>query len=198
MNKSQSKYDTNFTARGLLIDEFIALLPLLKSDNFDEAITKEIEENNLIKIDTKSGRKRAIAEIKRRAKLVSNDFWSFFSAASLNEKKIMLFYLCLRAYPIVFDIHFEVAVKKFKTGNQLTDYDIQMKLDEIASKDEHVANWSDSTLKKINTQYRTVLKESGLLKNESLKKSEIHNSYFWRFFKDRGENWFLYACFIND
>ena len=57
------KYDANFTAGGLLFNEFIALEVLLLSENFEEGVAIEEEQNNVIGIATNSARKRIISEI---------------------------------------------------------------------------------------------------------------------------------------
>lgn len=72
------KYDTNFTAGGLLFNEFIALEVLLLSENFEQRISIEEEQNNVMGIATNSARKRIISEIKRRYSLAPDDFWSHF------------------------------------------------------------------------------------------------------------------------
>jgi hypothetical protein len=104
----------------------------------------------------------------------------------------------LKTYPLVLDIHLEVALKKFKTGNTLNAYDIQMRLDEISSKDDFVSSWSESTLEKINVQYRKAIKDAGLFDGNNLVKPVGIISSFWKYFEDINESWFLSACFINN
>ena len=70
----------------------------------------------------------------------------------------------MKTYPVVLDLHFEVTIKKFKSGNKLDAYDLQMRLDELASNDEDIAKWSESTFNKINVQYRKALKDAGFQK----------------------------------
>ena len=195
--KIKSKYDANFTAGGILFNEFTALENMLLSENFEKRITIEEEQNNVIGIATNSARKRIISEIKRRYNVVPNDFWIHFFEWNENEQKLALFYLCLKTYPLIFDIHFEVTLKKFKVGNPIDAYDIQMQIDEIASSDEDVATWSDSTYKKINVQYRKALKDVGLWNGERLIKTTNEGSLFWNYFEDHQEAWFLSACFKN-
>ena len=72
------KYDANFTAGGLLFNEFITLEALLLSENFEEGVAIEEEQNNVIGIATNSARKRIISEIKRRYHLAPDHFWSHF------------------------------------------------------------------------------------------------------------------------
>ena len=197
MLENKTKYDANFTAGGLLLNEFTAIQPIIMTNDFDELIKVEVEENKLIGIKTRSARERIIAEIKRRHQNSSKNFWDNFYNWNVKEQKLALFYLCLKTYPLIFDIHFEVTLKKFKIGAELKDYDIQMRLDEIASVDDYVAGWSESTFRKINVQYRKVLRDAGLYKGLKLSKSSIYNPDFWKFFTDNKEQWFLDACFIK-
>ena len=157
----------------------------------------EEEQNNVMGVATKSARKRIISEIIRRNSFAQNNFWNHFFDWNENEQKLALFYLCLKAYSLIFGIHFEVSLKKFKVGSNLDAYDIQMRLDEIASFDDTVAEWSDSTLKKLNVQYRKALKDVGLYDGETLYKPLNIGSIFWSYFEEINEAWFLEACFMN-
>lgn len=191
-----TKYDANFTAGGLLFTEFKSLESIMLSDDFIEQIKIEEDENNLMAVATNSARKRIISEIKRRYDKVSLEFWKEFFKWNENEQKLATFYLCLKTYPIVFDLHFQVTINKQKLGTELTDYDIQMRLDELSSTSEDVENWSVTTIKKINTQYRTAIKDAGLYTKKKLHKPININPIFWSYFKENDESWFLEACFI--
>lgn len=193
---NKTKYDANFTAGGLLFTEFKALENILLSPDFIELIKIEEVENNAISVATNSARKRIISEIKRRNDNVSKEFWNQFFQWNDYEQKLALFYLCLKTYPIVFDLHFQVTVKKQKLGMELAEYDIQMRLDELSSTSADVENWSETTIKKINTRYRKALKEAGLYNRRIVHKPENVNQLFWAYFKENDEIWFLDACFI--
>jgi hypothetical protein len=194
---NSNKYDANFTAGGIFHNEFCALKEILLSENFNELIKLEVEQNNKIGIATNSARARIIREIKRRYNNVPFNFWTNFFSWNVNEQKLSLLYLCLKTYPLISDIHFEVVVKKYKTGQKLEAYDIQMRMDEISSFDNDVANWSPLTLKKINVHYRKALKDAGLYDGKLLLKESKASSSFWDYFKKNNESWFLEACFIN-
>ncbi len=98
----------------------------------------------------------------------------------------------------ILDIHIEVALKKFRTGNSLNAYDVQMRLDEIASKDEFVAKWSNQTLDKLNVQYRKAIKDVGIYDGLNLIIPHRISSTFWQYFEDIDESWFLTACFLKN
>lgn len=191
-------YDANFTAGGLLFNEFKALENILLGNDFDLKIQQEEEGNSVIGIATMSARKRIIAEIKRRHSMAPIGFWNYFFQWSQQEMKFGLLYLCFKTYPLVLDIHIEVALKKFKTGNTMTPYDVQMRMDEIASKDDYVSQWSNSTLEKINVQYRKAIKDVGLYDGSNLIRPLKISSTFWQYFEDIHEGWFLTACFIKN
>ena len=71
-----------------------------------------------------------------------------------------------------------------------------MRLDELASISVDVENWSETTVKKINTQYRTAIKDAGLYTKKRLHQPVDIPSRFWTYFKENDESWFLEACFI--
>ena len=198
MSNNKTKYDANFTAGGLLFNEFKALEDVLVSEGFENLIKTEEEENNHIGIATNSARKRIISEIKRRYKVAPSGFWSHFFNWSEDEQKLALFYLCLKAYPLIMDIHIDVVLKKYRIGAKLNAYDIQMRFEEIMSYDEEVASWSMLTFKKLNVQYRKALRDAGLYDaHKILKKPLKVSNQFWDYFKEINENWFLEACFMN-
>jgi hypothetical protein len=198
MKKQVKTYDANFTAGGLLLNEFKALEGMLLGGSFGEDIKKEVENNSVIGITTMSARKRIISEINRRYSVAPIGFWDYFFHWNEQEKTFGLLYLCLKTYPIVMDIHIEVAIKKFVTGNIMNTYDIQMRLDEIASKDEHVSKWSNITLEKINIQYRKVIKDAGLYDGKNLITPLKISPSFWQYFEKINQKWFITACFIKN
>jgi hypothetical protein len=195
MKKKIKAYDANFTAGGLLLNEFRALEGMLLGDSFVKEIELEEKSNSVIGITTMSARKRIISEIKRRNSLAPIGFWNHFFQWDQLEMKFGLLYLCFKTYPLIMDIHIEVALKKFKTGNTMNAYDVQMRIDEIASKYDHVSQWSNSTLEKINVQYRKALKDVGLYDGSNLIRPLKISSTFWRYFEEINEGWFITACF---
>lgn len=195
--KTKSKYDANFTAGGILYQEFLALSGMLLEENFKELLNVEAKENKFIGIAIESSRKRIIAEIKRRYEKAPNNFWINFLKWNEAEQKLGLFYLCLKSYPMVLDVHLEVVVKKFRLGLPLNEYDIQMRFDEIASQNDDVGNWADITMYKLNIQIRKALKDTNLYDGKTLHKPNQIGSAFLDYFKENSELWFLEACFID-
>jgi len=195
MELNRKKYDANFTAGGLLFREFNSIASILTSNNFIDQIHEESKLNLFLGIQTESARKRVISEIKRRYEIVDESFWKWFSNIREKEQKLALFYVCLKTYSIVLDLHLEVAVKKYRTGSNLDSYSIQMRIHELAATNEEMGDWSTSTLDKINSQYRTTLKDCGLLNGETLIPQSNISDLFWGYFEDIEQGWFKEMCF---
>lgn len=195
MTINKKKYDANFTAAGLLYSEIIAIKDILLSDNFDDRLKEEAKENKLLKIPTQAARKRIILEIRRRQKNTPPDFWNMFFEWNEQEQRLGLLFLCLKTYPLMFDFHIEIALKKYNIGSTLEPYDITMRLDELSTQYENVASWTDRTKSDLNSKYRQVIKEAGLYDGKYLTKPAHIHTNFWSYFTAISEAWFLGACF---
>jgi hypothetical protein len=195
MTLNKKKYDANFTAAGLLYSEIIAIQDILLSSDFEQLIKQEAKENNFLKIATQAARKRIIIEIRRRQKNTPSDFWSNFFNWNSSEQRLGLFYVCLKSYPLMFDFHIEIALKKYNIGSSLAAYDITMRLDELSSQYENIASWTDRTKSDLNSKYRKMLKEAGLYDGTYLTKPTHIQPTFWSYFSNISETWFLEACF---
>jgi len=193
---NKTTYDASFTVGGILYNEFSNLKNYLLAEDFENIIKNDIEENKLLAIATLSARKRIVLEIIRRHKIMSPIFWNFFQNLNESESKLALFFVSLKTYPIVFDLHFQVTVNRWKLGLELTEYDIQMRLDELSSTSVDVENWSKTTIRKINTRYRKAIEEAGLYTKETVHKPLNISQSFWAYFKENDEIWFLDACFM--
>lgn len=192
------KYSASFTAAALLFTEFQNIKQILLADDFAGLIEEEVRSNDFLGIKTEAARKRVTQEVRRRFENAPKDFWSIFFEQKEDEQKLSLFYLCLKSYPLVMDFQVEVALKKWKSrSTTLDNFDLQMRLDEIASESDDVFSWSEKTQKKVVTAYKRMLTEAGLLvKNELTKPSNIQTD-FWNYFIQVGDAWFIDACFYN-
>ncbi len=195
---SKSKYTASFTAGALLFQEFNSVSQFMHDDGLASVLQTEVHENKYLAIKMQSARKRIIQEMVKRVENAPTGFWGFYTEISEAEQKLALFYLCLKTYYLVFDFHFEVTVPKWKLhANELDVYDIQMRLDRIASDDDTVYNWSEQTKEKLISRYRKILLEAGLMQKDQLIKPMAVSDAFWRFFIGLNEPWFIEACFYN-
>lgn len=189
------KYNGTFSSNGVLFNETIRLVDVLKSEEVNVGLAKDIKENRLLQINSEETRGRAIREIRKRNRYAEPGFWEDFSLANEDEQRLLFFYLCLKTYRILFDLHFLVTVKRYHIDSTMPEtFYYKMATDELASENKTVAAWSETTLTKTLSNYRSLLRVSGLLKGDQLTTPFVPVS-FWNKFKERNEYWFLEACF---
>ncbi|WP_100629832.1 BrxA family protein [Algoriphagus formosus] len=186
------------TSGALLFNEFEQLIPILEQENQIELLNQESKANQFMRIKTESARKRIITEIKRRIANLPSGFWSFYETATFDQRNILLFFIVLKNYEITKDFQFEVVLAKWKRLETTLDtFDLQMRLDVLASVEEDIMEWSDSTRLKVITVFLRCLREVGILNRGKLQKLPAQSSGFWEFFIQIGEAWFLDACLLS-
>jgi len=186
------------TSGALLINEFDQLLPILGKENLDAALLEESKENRLMKVKTEAARKRIITEIKRRVSDLPYDIWSVYETSNSDQRIILLFFILLKAYEIAKDFQIEVVLNKWKRlEKQMDAFDLQMRMDVLASSNSEIESWSSSTRLKVITVFLRCLREVGLLKSGKLQKLPQQPAEFWKYFIEIGEGWFLEACLLS-
>lgn len=197
-NKPITRYSASFTAGSLLHKETTALLPLIQSDQREQKMREEIRNNQYLHINSESARKRTVTEVIKRIQNTNQSFWALYMNSSIEEQKLLLFYVCLKTYPLMFDFHFDVTLKQWNSSSKTVDpYFYQMEIEGIAAHDEAVDKWTDQTKRKTITVYLRILKEVKLLNTQNqLQPIHMENS-FWQFFMSSRELWFLDACLLS-
>ncbi|MEO8785425.1 MAG: BrxA family protein [Chitinophagaceae bacterium] len=187
------EYSASFTAGGLLMNEFEALLPeLVGSDN------GLILNGNQLKVASEGARKRLITEIRKRLQYAKSDFWVFYENADLNDRRLLLFFLSLSSYRLVREYHYEVSLKNARRLQWNIDpYDYELYLSTLTGRNNIVASWSDATRLKTITNYLRMLREAGLADKSILKKVAPSRTLVARLM-DTGADGFLDACFLTD
>lgn len=197
MISNTTKYNSGFSVGGMYLHEFQAIENIVKNDDFESLIKTEGANNKYLAIKTEQSRKRVISEIIRMHKKAPEGFWDAFYSWGEQEQKLGIFFLRLKTYELMFDLHFEVTVKNYRVGSDLTAYGLTMRLDELTSINQSIASWSEALMTKLNSKYRSILADVGLCKAGKLSPSTVDNPMFWSFFEQCNEAWFLEACFIK-
>ncbi len=195
-----STYTGSFAAGSLLHKETNAILPLLLSDQSDIALKQEIQNNNLLKINSESARKRTVMEIQKRFSGTTKFFWDFYITRNEEEQKLLLFYQCLKVYRLMFDFHFNVTIRQWNSSTpEVEPYHYQMELNEIAGRDDKVYKWTDLTKSKVISVYMRILKDINILdpKTYRLKSIVVSDESFFSYFIKAKDLWFLEACLLS-
>lgn len=196
MVKISSPYSASFTAGGFLQDEIKLIVPLLLQENAEELIKDEIVNNRLLHINAEISRKRVIAEIRKRFQSVPVAFWKDYLEMDDLNQRVANYYVIMKTYKLVFDVHVNVAMKRWHSMNQTVHQsDVLMELSEIASRDPFVDSWSEATRKKISSTYILMIHKARILdRNHNLTVPECTN---YEYYLSIGEQWFLEACLLE-
>lgn len=197
-NRPITRYSASFTAGSLLYKETTVLLPLILSEQKEQKMREEIKNNKYLHINSESARKRTITEVIKRVQNTDQLFWTFYMNSSPEEQKLLLFYVCLKTYPLMFDFHFNVTLKQWNSSSKAVDpYLYQMEIDEIAAHDEVVDKWTDQTKRKTIAVYLRILKEVQLLNTQNQLQPIHVEDHFWQFFVSSRELWYLDAGLLS-
>jgi hypothetical protein len=198
MNKYNSPYTAAITGCSFLYYEFKRILPILMSADAEQLLKDEVENNQILQINSRKARRTFVLEFKRRFAAVPLHFWQAWQGWSEESQRAGLFYAILKTYKLVFDLHFNVAIKRWNSvDHQLAKFDIMMEFNEIAAHDEFVDSWSDNTKDRCAGAYLTILRQAGLMTEKTNELQSIHpdDSELEYYFRS-GEEWFLEACFL--
>ena len=198
MSKNNSPYNAGLTGCRYTFHEMNRILPLLMSDDSDVLLKQELIENKYLLIKTEKSRQRTLAELKRRYNSVPRSFWEYYLTLSEDSQKVALLYVILKTYRIALDFHLNVTINKWKSIDQtLTTDDIFMEFNEVACRDEFVNSWTDMTRKKITSSYLTILRQAGMLNEQTNQLSPLKiNREDFAYYIKIGETWFLDACLL--
>ena len=180
-----------------MLETLDRLEPILLGLDAEAALNNERENNEFIGIKTLGARKRIVSELVRRNRAVPEGFWRWYFELPHKEKALASFYLCMKTYRLVFELQFDLALRKFRIGSELRALDVEQFLDLLGGRDAYVGSWSAETMKKLNSQYRQALRDAHLLEGAQLKVANGVRPAFWNYFKDQNEHWFIEACFEN-
>lgn len=198
MNIIKSPYTAAITRCSFLFYEFCRVLPLMMTADANSQLKREIEENNVMQVNSRKTRVTFMREFRRRFNAVPAVFWEAWQRWGERGQRAGLLYAILKTYKLVFDFHFNVAVRHWNSVERsVFKSDVMMALNEIASCDEFVDSWTEKTKERCATAYLTILRQAGMLdeKTGALRQlclSSDEAAYYIR----TGEEWFLEACLL--
>lgn len=198
MTKIKSIYSAALTGCSFMIDEMNACLPMLMEENSDALLKEEVYSGKILMMKSVQTRSRAVFEFKRRYNAVPKEFWTRYLNMSRQQQLVAMYFVCLKTYRILFDLHINVALKKWKSANRLvTKNDAMSELYEISSNEEFVDSWSEETKDRVASSFLTYMRRAGLLNNSGELQAPTLNEMDYRIYVEMGESWFLQACFLE-
>lgn len=182
-----------------MYEEMRALLPMLMSPDRDSLLKEELLTGEYLMMSSERTRSRAIPEFVKRYNAVPKSFWNWFLTLNDKSQRVAMFYVILKTYKIVFDLHINVVLEHWRGVDQrVSKNDLMMEFNEISANDAFVESWSKNTKDRVASAVCSVLRKVGLMeeKNFDLKPidfSDIDSTYYIQ----NNELWFLEACFLE-
>ena len=192
---SNSPYSAAMTGCGFMLDETVALLPILQSPDADRLLRFEVESNHLLQLGKAKTRSRMMTEFKRRYATMPPSFWKWFLTLERAEQVVALYYCLLRTYLLVKDVHLNLVLPRFKSANPVvTKADVERHICQIAAVDPFVESWSDTTKEKAAGACLSFLRSVGMIDSASgeLRTVPVDDRLASHFIS-RGESWYLEA-----
>ena len=181
-----------------MIDEMNACLPLLMDESSEELMRREVSENNVMMMKSQKSRSKASLEFRRRYDSVPESFWQKYLQMGKDQQQMAMYYVCLKTYRILFDLHINVALRKWKSANRsISKNEVINEIYEIASNDDFVDSWSEETKERVASLFVTYMRRAGLLNNSGELQAPTLNEMDYRIYVEMGESWFLQACFLE-
>lgn len=193
-----SPYSASFTGAAMLFSEMNVAVKMLLENDSPETIKMLKTDANYIQIKAAKSRERVTAEFVRRYRAVPKSFWERYITLGESEQRLALLYVILKTYQILFEFQINLVIPKYNSPDRvLTKNDVNMALNEIASKDEFVDSWSAETRDRASSQYLTMLRQGGLINDatKELQEPNLPDDAFLYYIRI-GEVWFLQACLL--
>lgn len=197
MNNIKSPYNASLTGCAFAFYEFERVLPLLMSPEAETLCRNEVKENQYMMINSETARSRFMTEFKRRYAAVPAHFWQQWLTLSEVGRRAGLLFAIIKCYKLVFDFHFDVAVKHWNSiDHTVQKSDLMMEFNELCSRDSYVDSWSDQTKEKLASQYLTILRQAGMLSEDNSLQPLVLEDQEYAWYFHAGEDWFLEACLL--
>lgn len=126
---------------------------------------KELSETeNVYNAISKSRANEIRMAVFRRLRTVDKEFLAFFVSQTVEIQKILCLVLVMLSDHTFLRFMDEVYREKLIVGNtDLSDADFFSFLHKLQAEDEHAAKWTDAALGKIRDNFKSILREGGLL-----------------------------------
>lgn len=191
-----SPYVSGYVSATLVKEETDNLLPILLAPDGDKQLRGALKRSDLLRYNSESSRERVLVEIRRRFKQMPIGFWKDYQQMSAQDQHVALFLVLLKTYRLLFDFQTQVVIPRWqRMERRLTYHDLRLHYMEIASRDDKVNSWTESTRSHVISSSLTLFRQVGLLNHQGLL-CPLRCSNFG-YYLTHGEPWFLEACLLQ-
>jgi len=148
--------------------EFRKVINLLNNGKTLTEIKALNIEKNIFSAPTLARAIQIFNTVSNRIKSLDQSFFQLFENSDLSTQKLIALIAIMQTDSLFFDFVYEVYREKLLMGSdELADSDIRIFFKDKQLQSEKVAKWTDYTIKRLGTCYKTMLMEAGLTDRSS-------------------------------
>ena len=156
-------YSTSLTGAGFRLYEFKVTVSLIEEGLTDDEIRRKVFEEDLFQ-QKASSTTRSFPYILKRARALDDQLRKYVLEESNQMAKQINFYAIMKTDLLFYEFIDEIIKIKLQNSDLIYEKkDINIFFNEKADHNEKLANWSESTLKRLKSSYNRLLLEIGYL-----------------------------------
>ena len=164
---SKKMYSAGIMAQAFWFNEFKQYLGLIKGGYDVDEIKRSVVEENLFGAPNEYRAKRMYGYISNRANIIELELLNLFFSSDLATQKIINLISVIRKDRLFFEFLYEVYREKIIIGeDKLDSSDVKIFINHKETQDDSLAEWKDTTKRKVQTAYLTFMTDADLLRIE--------------------------------
>lgn len=167
---SEKKYSAGIMSQAFWFNEFKQYLNLIKNGYSTDELKKEVIEDNLFGAPNEYRAKRMYGYISNRANDLEDNLLNLFFSSDLATQKIINLITVIRKDRLFFEFLYEVYREKIIIGEEKLDLaDGKTFFNHKETQDDSLAEWKDTTKRRVQSAYFNFMTEANLLRSEGQK-----------------------------
>lgn len=159
----KQEYSAGMVKHSFWFSDFRKVINLINQGKSLKEIKLLNIEENLFAAPTQDRAIQIFNTVSNRVKSLDQSFYSLFEQSDIATQKIINLIAIMMTDSLFFDFVYEVYRENLIIGSdELDDSDIRIFFKNKQLQSEKVAKWTDYTLKRLGTCYKTMLMEAGL------------------------------------
>ena len=152
----------------------IAVEKVLHGDMTTADIRRESLDKNIFNASSTSRSKEIAQAVTRRVNAVDSAYLSFFVGRNTESQQLLCIVMVMLTDHTFLEFMDSVYREKLiQQDNILRDSDIMGLFHRVQEKDESAAKWTDASLRKVRDNYKSMLKEAGMLSESGTERKII-------------------------
>jgi hypothetical protein len=166
------EYSAGMVKLSFWFSEFRKVMHLINQGKKLNEIKMLTKEQNIFAAPTQDRATQIFNAVSNRIKSLDQPFYTLFEQSDITTQKLITIIAIMKTDSLFFDFVYEVYREKLIMGSlELDDSVVRVFFKNKQLQSEKVANWTEYTLKRLGTCYKTMLMEASLTDRTSGKRN---------------------------